>query len=106
MRGFEAIPSPQGRGNPPDRDNRNFIPKGISEPFRGFYQQKETTMKTGRDAKRSGLYVSECCQKQRDISEGQMLPRCPICLSLTDWEIQKQGTGDRDEKDHTYPCIV
>jgi hypothetical protein len=63
-------------------------------------------MKTGRDATLSGLYVSECCQKKRHIEEGQMLPRCPLCLNLTVWEIRKPATGDRNEKDHAYPCIV
>jgi hypothetical protein len=50
-------------------------------------------MKSGRDANCSGLYVSECCQKELHVMEGQMLPRCPRCNSLTVWEIEEQETG-------------
>jgi hypothetical protein len=56
-------------------------------------------MKTGRDADKSGMYVSECCQKKRPIVKGQMLPRCPRCYNLTVWEIVEQETGVRDEKE-------
>jgi hypothetical protein len=55
-------------------------------------------MKTGRDANRSGLYVSECCQIERYFPEGRMLPRCPRCISLTVWELEEQETGDRNEE--------
>jgi len=58
-------------------------------------------MKTGRDANQSGLYVSECCMKEFYCSEGQMLPRCPRCSSLTVWEVEEQETGDRNEKQLT-----
>jgi hypothetical protein len=54
-------------------------------------------MKTGRDANRSGLYVSECCLKEFDCSEGQMLPRCPRCNALTVWELEEFETGDKNE---------
>jgi hypothetical protein len=88
----------------------NLFPREYPGRIPGFNHQnvksKERTMKTGRDAKYAGMYVSECCHKERHILEGQMLPRCPRCLNLTVWEIQKQGTGDRNEKDHSYPCIV
>ena len=58
-------------------------------------------MKTGRDASRTGLYVSECCQKEIHLLAGEMLPRCPRCSSLTVWEIEEQITGDRNEKELT-----
>jgi hypothetical protein len=61
----------------------------------------ERTMKIGRDANRSGLYVSECCQKQLHCLKGQMLPRCPRCSALTVWEIEEQETGDQNEKQLT-----
>jgi len=58
-------------------------------------------MKTGRDANRSGLYVSECCEKELHFPEGQMLPRCPRCNSLTVWELEEQEPGDRNESQLT-----
>jgi hypothetical protein len=60
-------------------------------------------MKTGRDASRSGLYVSECCQKERYFPEGQMLPRCPRCSALTVWELEESSPGDKKEEQLT--CI-
>jgi hypothetical protein len=56
-------------------------------------------MKTGRDASRSGLYISECCLKEVLFMKGQMFSRCPRCSALTVWEfvIQKglaQGFPD------------
>ena len=50
-------------------------------------------MKTGRDANRSGLYISECCMKEFYCSEGQMFPRCPRCNALTVWELEEFETG-------------
>jgi len=47
-------------------------------------------MKTGRDANRSGLYVSECCLKEVPFLKGQMFSRCPRCSALTVWEFVKQ----------------
>ena len=47
-------------------------------------------MKTGRDANHSGVYVSECCEKELHFPKGQMLPRCPRCNSLTVWELEEQ----------------
>ena len=64
-------------------------------------KQKETTMKTGRDTICSGLYVSECCQKERHFVKGHMLPRCPRCYSLTVWEIKEQEAENRNENQPT-----
>ena len=50
-------------------------------------------MKTGRDANRSGSYISECCLTEITILQGQMFPRCPACLALTIWEFVKQARG-------------
>ena len=58
-------------------------------------------MKTGRDAIRSGLYVSECCLKERHFLEGQMFPRCPRCNALTVWEPEEFETGDKNTKQLT-----
>jgi len=58
-------------------------------------------MKTGRDANRSGLYVSACCEKELYFPKGQMLPRCPRCNSLTVWELEEQEPGDRNENQLT-----
>jgi hypothetical protein len=42
-------------------------------------------MKTGRDANRSGWYLSECCLKEVALLKAQMCPRCPTCYELTVW---------------------
>ena len=55
-------------------------------------------MKTGRDATRSGLYVSECCDQELDFLKGQMFPRCPGCNTLTVWELEEFKIGDRNEE--------
>ena len=55
-------------------------------------------MKTGRDANRPGLYISECCLKERQILKGQMLPRCPGCNALTVWEIEEEEKENRYEE--------
>jgi hypothetical protein len=47
-------------------------------------------MKTGRDANRSGLYISECCLEEVRFLGGQMFSRCPRCYALTVWEFVKQ----------------
>jgi hypothetical protein len=47
-------------------------------------------MKTGRDANRSGLYISECCLKEVPFPKGQMFSRCPRCNALTVWEWVEQ----------------
>jgi hypothetical protein len=47
-------------------------------------------MKTGRDANRSGHYISECCLKEVELLRGQMCPRCPRCYELTVWEFVKE----------------
>jgi len=47
-------------------------------------------MKTGRDANRTGLYMSECCLQKVPFLNGQMFSRCPRCSALTVWEFVKQ----------------
>jgi hypothetical protein len=47
---------------------------------------KEGLMKTGNDAERNGLYVSECCEFEAKFRKGETLTRCPKCSSLTVWE--------------------
>ena len=44
-------------------------------------------MKTGNDAERNGLYVSECCEIEAKFRKGETLTRCPKCSSLTVWEL-------------------
>lgn len=55
-------------------------------------------MKTGRDAIRSGSYVSECCDQGAHFLTGQMFPRCPRCNALTVWEMEEFKRGDRNEE--------
>ena len=58
-------------------------------------------MKTGHDAELSGLYISECCLKERHFLKGQMLPRCPQCNALAVWELEEFEIGDRSEEQLT-----
>jgi hypothetical protein len=46
-------------------------------------------MKTGRDANRAGLYISECCLSEVAFTKEQMFTRCPACNALTVWEFVK-----------------
>jgi hypothetical protein len=50
---------------------------------------KEGIMKTGKDARREGLYISECCNSKKVVHAGDMLPRCPKCLELTIWDLDE-----------------
>jgi len=63
-------------------------------------------MKTGQDANRSGLYVSECCLSVIALVKGQMFSRCPRCFELAPWEITKPrlriSSSDRED-DHFIP---
>jgi hypothetical protein len=55
-------------------------------------------MKTGRDANRAGLYISECCLKEVVLFKGQMCPRCPRCYALTVWQFVKQLAKEQTEQ--------
>ena len=44
-------------------------------------------MKTSEDAKKSGLYESECCSQQLIFLNGDTLWRCPRCHGLCQWEL-------------------
>ena len=59
-------------------------------------------MKTGRDANQPGSYTSECCLVEINVTEGQMLPRCPACNALTVWGTQ--GADDPQDR-HTTFCV-
>ena len=47
----------------------------------------EENVKTGTDAMKSGLYVSECCEEELTFDRHQTLTRCPKCCGLTTWEL-------------------
>ena len=47
---------------------------------------KEKPMKTGQDVVEPGLYVSDCCNVEVELSKGASFPRCSRCSSLTTWE--------------------
>jgi hypothetical protein len=66
---------------------RNFKAAGKVFPIEVIKQ--EELMKTGQDASRSGLYVSECCGATVALVKDDMFPRCPRCFSLTLWEFIK-----------------
>ena len=57
-------------------------------------------MKTGKDANRSGLYISECCLKEVPLLKGQMCPRCPRCYELTIWTLVTVQKAQKEE------CVV
>ena len=44
-------------------------------------------MKTSEDARKSGLYESECCSQELIFLKGDTLWRCPGCQSLCRWEL-------------------
>jgi anaerobic ribonucleoside-triphosphate reductase len=50
-------------------------------------QEKMKKMKTGTDAKETGMYSSECCDYEVEFSEQQTFTRCPKCNALTSWEM-------------------
>ena len=65
-------------------------------------------MKTGRDANESGLYITECCLKERRFLEGQMFSRCPRCSALTVWELVKQqepAVTSQDTQEPVYDQV-
>ncbi len=43
-------------------------------------------MKTGQDVLEPGLYVSECCNIEVELTKGASFPRCSRCSKLTTWE--------------------
>ena len=42
-------------------------------------------MKTGSDVVYTGLYSSDCCLVEAELTDGKSFPRCPRCLKLTVW---------------------
>ena len=60
-------------------------------------------MKTGRDANRSGLFVSECCLKEAAFLKGQMFSRCPCCSALTVWEFVERVSSQTADTVHLFP---
>ena len=44
-------------------------------------------MKTSEDAKKSGVYESECCSQELIFLTGDTLWRCPRCHGLCQWEL-------------------
>ena len=44
-------------------------------------------MKTSEDAKKSGLYESECCGQELIFLKGDTMWRCPRCQGLCQWEL-------------------
>jgi hypothetical protein len=65
-------------------------------------------MKTGRDATRPGLYISECCLSEITFLKGQMFTRCPACSALTVWEFvepkPERQTGVRNDEPPILPA--
>ena len=53
-------------------------------------------MKTGRDASQAGVYRSECCLVEINVSKDQMFPRCPSCTSLTVSDPKREKSETKD----------
>jgi len=53
-------------------------------------------MKTSEEARRSGLYASECCGEELLFGKGDTLWRCPQCQHLCDWELVKIAASGGD----------
>src|SRR6266446_5605873 len=68
---------------------RNFK-ESDSMPFpmpcgRAAMTQREKKMKTGQDVNQDGVYSSDCCLHEKELAKKQSFPRCPKCMSLTEW---------------------
>jgi hypothetical protein len=44
-------------------------------------------MKTGEDVRESGLYSSDCCERELLFTENDSFRRCPRCSRLCEWEM-------------------
>ena len=44
-------------------------------------------MKTGQDVRESGLYSSDCCERELLFTENDSFRRCPRCSRLCEWEL-------------------
>jgi hypothetical protein len=49
--------------------------------------KEEKTMKTGQDVQEPGLYISECCNSEVELTKDASFPRCSRCNALTVWEL-------------------
>ena len=66
-------------------------------------------MKTGKDVRESGLYVSDCCLQEVLLDAQDSFPRCPRCLRLCEWELVDavlplQGLAEL-EHDHQHEAV-
>ena len=88
-----AMAKDPSEGQPANGSNKAVSPLP-GRLLRGEFESKtikrRKKMKTGRDANRSGLYISECCLKEAAFLKGQMFSRCPRCGALTVWEFVKR----------------
>ena len=44
-------------------------------------------MKTAEDVRESGLYSSDCCERELLFAENDSFSRCPRCSRLCEWEL-------------------
>jgi hypothetical protein len=44
-------------------------------------------MRTSKEVRESGLYVSECCGEEKAFNQGDTFWRCPQCWDLCDWSL-------------------
>jgi hypothetical protein len=63
--------------------------------------KKEESMKTGRDANQAGVYSSQCCLAEINVSKDQMFPRCPSRTSLTVWDSKRETSETQDNTPRT-----
>jgi pyruvate-formate lyase-activating enzyme len=53
-------------------------------------------MRTSEDARRSGLYASDCCGEELVFYKHDTFWRCPRCHNLCEWELV-EGALSPDE---------
>ena len=53
-------------------------------------------MRTSEEARKSGLYASECCAVELIFTQGDTFWRCPRCQRLCEWELLEAAVSVRD----------
>jgi|ERR1051326_525845 hypothetical protein len=79
--GYQFVITPQS-GN-----IRFFNPDFVASLMHYRLPLKGALMKTSEDAKKSGLYESDCCSQELIFLKDDTLWRCPRCHGLCQWEL-------------------
>ena len=71
----------------PSGNIRFFNPDFVASLMHYRLRLKGASMKTSEDAKKSGVYESECCSQELIFVKGDTMWRCPSCHGLCMWEL-------------------